>query len=340
MLPRTMPRMIRLLLVCLAVVLVLALGSLLVCKSGSAPARAPLPNPNGYDDFVQAGQAVVGTPSDYSTMSVDNLRALVSTNAEALRVLRLGLTRRCATPLDSILTNAGTISSQLASIKHLAFLLAAEGRLLELDNRPGEAARSYTQVIQFANELSRGGALITRLVGIACENLGEHPLARLVPKLSAAEARSVIVELEKIDATHVTWAETVQNERYFVRSELRGYRNPLIHLVSWWTTWRTVQKVETRHNMIVAQERLLTTELALRCCQAEGRPLPAQLDGLVTNYLSRLPADPFSAHPLVYHLRGTNWLLYSVGPDRVDDGGNPASRSSTPITGDLRFDVP
>jgi hypothetical protein len=335
-----MPRKIRLLLIGLATVLVLGLVCLLVFSVGQPPVRPPLPYPNGYNDFLQAGPLVTGKVSDYPTLNPDDLRAVVSTNAEALRLLRLGLTRQCLMPLDGGLTNASGVISQLADMKHLAQLLAAEGRLMEFDNRPAEAAHSYLQDIQFGNELSRGGLLITRLVGIACENIGRQGLVRVVPQLSGPEARQVIGKLEKIDATRAPWAETLENENYYIRQQLRGYRNPLMRFVSLWNTRRMVGKAEVRHKMTLAQERLLTTELALRCCQAEGHPLPLRLDDLVTNYLSRLPADPFSAQAVVYRPHGTNWLLYSVGPDGVDDGGKPAQRGGWPIKGDLRCDAP
>ena len=75
---------------------------------------------------------------------------MVSTNAEPLRLLRLGLTRQCVMPMDSALTNAAGSMNQLARMKRLVHLLAAEGRLREMENRPAEAARSYVEAIRLA----------------------------------------------------------------------------------------------------------------------------------------------------------------------------------------------
>ena len=76
-----------------------------------------------------------------------------------------------------------------------------------------------------------------------------------------------------------------------------------------------MQKAETKHKTVVARERLLAVELALRCYQSEQGHPPARLGELATNYLSHVPEDPFSGQPLVYRAQGTNWLLYSVGPE-------------------------
>jgi hypothetical protein len=113
--------------------------------------------------------------------------------------------------------------SDLAAMKRLVQLLAAEGRLREMDNRLADAAQNYVDAIRFGNEMSRGAFIINRLVGIACEAIGQNPLAQLVPKLKPNEARSVIAELEKIDATRVTWAEVRRNEDRFSRYQLKVF---------------------------------------------------------------------------------------------------------------------
>jgi len=224
-------------------------------------------------------------------------------------------------------------------MKRLVQLLAAEGRLAEMDDRPGDAARSYTDAIHFGNETSRGGMLITRLVGIACEAIGCARLAKLVPNLNSNDCPVALKELEKVDSERVTWSEVLRNERYYAGHVLNNRFNPVILIVGWLQTWQTRQRAEIRHKISLAHVRLLIGELALRCYLSEHGRAPAQLNELVPNLLSTIPLDPFGGQSLIYKPTGTNWLLYSIGPDGVDDGGKPAGRGVS-AKGDLFFDSP
>jgi hypothetical protein len=113
-------------------------------------------------------------------------------------------------------------------------------------------------------------------------------------------------------------------------------------LMTRWQGWRSIQRAEMRHNRVAAHVRLLTAELAVRCYQSEQGSVPEGLEQLVPKYLQRVPIDPLSGHSLVYRSQGTNWVLYSVGEDGVDDGGQRVSRSvsGTVTKGDLFYDSP
>ena len=58
----------------------------------------------------------------------------------------------------------------------------------------------------------------------------------------------------------------------------------------------------------------------------------ADLQRLLPKYLHRMPTDPFTGRQLVYKQTGTNWLLYSLGPDRVDNGGKPLDKAISGYT--------
>jgi hypothetical protein len=329
-------------LLALAVISVLAILTVLFLARGRTPPLPPLPNPNGYDDFLKAAALLTGDVSNASTLDHDGLRALMSTNAEPLRLIRLGLTRDCSVPTDSAMTNISGVLADLAGLKSLVRLLSEEGRLAEMETRYGDATHSYLDAIRFGNEISRGGFIIHRLVGIACEAIGNTPLSKLVPKLTSDEVRSVIAELEKIDRAGVTWDEVRRNETRFAQYQMGKSFNPVMWLMTRWQGWRSIQRAEMRHNRVAAHVRLLTAELAVRCYQSEQGRAPSVLEQLVPKYLQRVPIDPFNDRPVTYRPQGTNWLLYSIGEDGVDDGGKPAGRSvsGTVTKGDIFYDSP
>jgi len=320
---------------CAVAALVLAAG----LARPRAPALPPLPQPNAYDDFVQAGESLVGDPSDAPTMSPAELRALVLTNAESLRLFRLGLTRACSVPTAQALTNFDARMSDLAALKRLALLAAAAGRLAELEGRTNDAADVYLAGLRFGNEISRGGLIIHRLVGMACEAIACTHLAKLLPALGGEPARKAITDLEKLDASAVTWAEVWANEKIYIRRAVGG--RPVAWLQTLFGTG--LRKAKIRHHRAVAQRRLLLVQLSLQCYQAEyGKP-PARLPALTSKFLKQIPPDPFSGRPLVYRPQGTNWMLYSVGPDGVDNGGLRSTRGGRTVKVGLPFlavDVP
>jgi hypothetical protein len=86
-----------------------------------------------------------------------------------------------------------------------------------------------------------------------------------------------------------------------------------------------------------ARLRVIRMELALQERRQRRGRYPAKLEDLVPHMLAEIPQDPFSAGPFVYRRRGDSYLLYSVGPDGKDDGGQPLpARQMKPTSkGDL-----
>ncbi|MEN6641267.1 MAG: hypothetical protein ABFE08_02340 [Armatimonadia bacterium] len=75
--------------------------------------------------------------------------------------------------------------------------------------------------------------------------------------------------------------------------------------------------------------RLHEAELAVRAYLLETGRLPESLTALVPGYLPAVPADPFGEGPLRAKAATNSLLIYSVGPDGVDDGGKPHKEQFT-----------
>jgi hypothetical protein len=73
---------------------------------------------------------------------------------------------------------------------------------------------------------------------------------------------------------------------------------------------------------MVAQRDALITTLALLRYKDDKGGFPADLQELVSaGYVAQMPMDPYSDKPLVYRRTENNFLLYSVGADFRDGGG-------------------
>lgn len=103
--------------------------------------------------------------------------------------------------------------------------------------------------------------------------------------------------------------------------------------------WHHRPRPEPLHAAYAALE---STGLALEAYRAREGEYPAQLSDLLAQDLDALPGDPFdpAGGPLRYSAPAANpdgRLLYSLGPDRVDQRGMPRD----PLTreGDLTLPV-
>ncbi len=113
----------------------------------SSTKPTPMPNPNGYDDFVKAGQALTVKINDYSTMSRQELADLVGGNETVLKLLRSGLSHECRVPNNYSKDYFIGMSTVLISFKQCHFLLCAEGRLAQFDGRTNDAAKIYLDIV-------------------------------------------------------------------------------------------------------------------------------------------------------------------------------------------------
>src|SRR5262249_28575811 len=72
-------------------------------------------------------------------------------------------------------------------------------------------------------------------------------------------------------------------------------------------------------------KQVVVTAIILKRYQLKNAKLPEKLSDLTPEFLESVPLDPIDGNPLRYHRNddGT-FLLYSVGENGVDDGGNPS----------------
>ncbi len=77
------------------------------------------------------------------------------------------------------------------------------------------------------------------------------------------------------------------------------------------------------------QEGILAALAVLRYQRQHGH-LPETLEELVGEFLDKTPRDPIDGQPLRYKVKGEDFLLYSVGTNQIDDGGQPDQGGDKP----------
>jgi hypothetical protein len=100
---------------------------------------------------------------------------------------------------------------------------------------------------------------------------------------------------------------------------------------------RQLQQAEERSRI---RRDLMLVGLALGEFRIQRGAYPKTLNELKPDFLKQIPVDPYAEKPLLYQLRPNGFVVYSLGPNRKDDGGSPLKSGPVQDEGDLIFEVP
>jgi|SRR3984885_12393308 len=293
----------RLIVLCiLAFPFIVLFGFLVPQVVGPLPPIQPLPNPNGYDDFVKAREMVSTNSWNYDSTNLNQLRETVAANAEALGLARAGLSNECRVPPQFSKDYAENHIPVLVSVRKLAQAFITEGKLAEKENRFNDAAKSYLDVIHFGNEVGRGGIVIDEMIGVAFDLLGVQQLQKITGDLDLKSCRETAATLETLRAQRQTWDEIMQQENAWSRRTF-GLCGQVLKLLYHSRIKHNLQRAIETINSTQKQENLLLTDLAARAYELDKGKPPASLGDLVPDYLKTIPQDPFTGTNTVYSPR-------------------------------------
>ena len=89
-----------------------------------------------------------------------------------------------------------------------------------------------------------------------------------------------------------------------------------------------------------ARRRLARLGLALYRYRAQKGRYPDKLDDLQPDFIFVVPGDPFDDKPLRLKQTDHGLIVYSIGPDMTDNGGEPIDETQKTETGDIVFELP
>lgn len=303
-------------------------------------------NSNGWVDIVAAGRmaensSANSTISFYDTSSPKQLATAVEAMKPVYERLDRGLQQAVNCPLKY---SEDDINVDIATCQRtLARALASRGRLAEVEDRFRDAANSYLQTIRFGFAARRGGLMIHSLVGTACSGVGRAHLYDCRGNLPYSDCLAFASALEQIENEAEPAQVFVYRDRVW-EQRAAGWHGHLFQILE----EISVPESERIHsgfldacNRELAEMRLLRIELAIQAWRNTLGRLPNSLDEMVPEYITEIPIDPMSATGAVLQYRqvGGGYLLYSVGYNGIDDGGDAPAAELSPYDGDLRLDV-
>jgi hypothetical protein len=286
----------------LAFPFVLFLGCLIFMEE-SPPPLTPLPNPNGYDDFLKASQQLADNTGALDETNAAQLQKIVSADAAAVALARAGLSNQCRVQVQFSESYISNHLDDLAGIKRLARAFVDEGRLSVLEHRSADAAKSYLDTIRLANESSRGGTVIDELVGIAIEEVGTIHLRMLFPQLDANACRKTAAALETLNSQRQTWSEVMQQESTWSHGTFSGLHYDLMRLEAGKSPNVAVAACKRKFDAQEQKTRQLMIDLAARAYELDKGHPPASTADLVPDYLKAVPQDPVTGTNMVYSPR-------------------------------------
>jgi hypothetical protein len=155
---------------------------------------------------------------------------------------------------------------------------------------------------------------------------------------SASDLQSLIKELRDLDTSREPWSEHVDRQR--IIEENAGWERHLRWMLAEWAGRDPGQWAATEENRRIAMLRMLIIKLALRAYELDYNRLPQSLSELVPNNLTAIPNDPFSGASFRFRMeseKDDGYILYSIGPDREDDGGKPILGPDVDLTDEELF---
>jgi len=135
----------------------------------------------------------------------------MNNNAPAARMLRSGFAFEYRSPSQRV---PGVLFPQFAKFRELARQLGIEAQVLAARGDWNGAMQARLDGLRFGSDLPRGGSLISALTGATMEAIARKDADKIVPRLSAQQARAAAKRLGKLCQNRVSFAEVMQEEKW------------------------------------------------------------------------------------------------------------------------------
>jgi len=226
--------------------LLMVISATLLCSQTGFADSVTTKQPTAFDYYASAAAAEVdrhkvdfanspthgsSDPDDRAYTEAEK-EGLVAENAEALRILRQGLSLPYQNPPAEDLF---TPFPYYAQDRALARLLALTGKTQAAQGQWNDAVSSDLDAVKLGTELPHGSVLIGALVGVACQAIGRRPIWNSINHLNAAQAKAASLRLQEIQQRQVSYADMLVTEKSAYQAALHS----LIQQPNWHASIKT-----------------------------------------------------------------------------------------------------
>lgn len=202
------------------------------------------------------------------------------------------------------------------------------------DERHAEAIRLSRLQWRIAQTHYRGGTILDYFYGFGGdENSSNRAIMVEAPLLSDEECRKLLGEAQTMEAPDLDYETVKEYDDYWI-SVTSGWRDRLQETAVWLTgnrnpayTRMTADEFNKLRKRPLGSIRVVEYVLALELYHRKRGEWPESLSSVQAEYDLPELLDPYTKFPPIYRRTSDGFLLYSVGLDGKDDGGNFAFQS-------------
>ena len=307
----------------------LAVFGILIKPATSVP-QEQLEN-NEYEHIVEVATRIADSEfsqinGNWQVVDEQRLSAAIDQMSGDFHTLRLALMRPTQVRLDDDFEYLR--SETIRAFRTTARALLANGRLHMMRDDSKTANESYLAAVRLGVVVRRGGLFVDQFLGMSCTGTGMSQLYQNRDNYSQTDCETASQRLFALSREIALETNDNFNERDLAWTQATmGWHGRLQQFV-WRPTQPSPQDSEIPYQTGYLRElallRLLATDFALRAHFLHQQRWPASLTDLamVSLHSSDL-IDPFdkAGRNLRYRRTPDGYVLYSVGPNRVDDGG-------------------
>lgn len=304
------------------------------------PLPAATPGAGGWDRLVEIGAGISDDFDDYVEVTIKRDFSRLSELAKQMEPVCEQIAAALDTPATKPSWPAWQDEGAFDDPTQLEAYLAIELAVMINANhaRQREDLDAEVESLVLQSRLMQLDAESESSTGVSINSLNfffrqqSNSIIERRHQMSEVQLKATIAALVRLDAATPTF-ETIEKRQRLI-DQNSGWEKHRGLLLDDWSGFDHYWSMRRDHHAQSAFHRIAITELALELYRRDHGGPAETLGYLVPEYLPDIPIDPFNAEPLRYRIDGDEGVLYSIGPDGVDDLGKPMVRLRDAV-GDL-----